>query len=178
MFGRSLATTVGSIGGWVVLLGGVVTFFLGWVHSPTSTLAGPWIPFLGTAILALVILFTSRPRLVWWQGRRLFNGIILVVAGALVWALFGNSVITAVGAAVTVFAGVLLPTEGWVFRAIGLRRRLFHRRILLAGPRARGARRRQRLVDSQTPPPLDPGVCFALPESIPSYWKTKCRTAL
>lgn len=126
--GRNLATTLGSIGGYVVLLGGILTFVSAWLRAPTLFLAGPWFPFLATAILALLILFTSRPRLVWWQGRRLFNAFILVVLGALVWLLFGGSIVTTIGAIVTIIAGIILPIEGGLFSALGLRRPWYRRR--------------------------------------------------
>lgn len=128
MVGRNLATTLGSIGGYVVLLGGILTFAAAWVRAPTLSLGGPWFPFLATSILALLILFTSRPRLMWWQGRRLFNAFILVVLGALTWLLFGGSVVTTIGAIVTVVAGILLPIEGDILNVLGLRRPWYRRR--------------------------------------------------
>lgn len=127
MAGRSIATVIGSLGGYLVLLGAVVTLVLSWVHSPTLSLAGPWIPFLATALVALLILFTSRPRLIWWQSRRLFNALVLLVLGVLAWLLSEGSLIVDVGAILVVLAGIVLPVEGELLRALGIRRPWYQR---------------------------------------------------
>lgn len=127
MAGRSVATIIGSIGGYLILLGAVVTFVLTWVYSPTLSIAGPWIPFFASALVALFILFTTRPRLIWWQGRRLFNAVVLLVLGVLAWLLSGGSVIAEVGAILVILAAIVLPVEGELLRALGLRRPWYRR---------------------------------------------------
>lgn len=132
MLGRSVATTIGFIGGILVLLGGLLAFLMGVIRGAAVSGFGPIAGALGAllvaAIFGFLIVFTSRPRFLWWPGRRLFNGVLLVVLGVLTWFLVGGSVLVEVGAILAILAGILLPFEGLIGRPFRSGRRIFHRR--------------------------------------------------
>ncbi len=129
---RSFATTIGFIGGVAVLAGGLlglVTSLLAHVSSPgIESLVGAFFGFIAATVLGLVILWVCRPRWWWWPGRRLVNGVLMIVLGVLAWVVAGGAFLTVLGAIITIVAGVLLPVEGFFLGAFGPRR-FFHRRL-------------------------------------------------
>lgn len=132
MAGRSIALFLGFLGGLTILVGALVGFLLPlgthWATGGTVGLALRLISLFVGGILGLLVLFTSRPRIFWWPGRRLFNGLVLVVLGAMTWVLLGGTLLTTAGAILTVLAGFLLPLEGFFGRGWGHRRSWFRRR--------------------------------------------------
>lgn len=131
---RSVATILGTLGGLAILVGGLLQFVLRWSVSAGSPSAGALVSGLLALLLAGVlgffVLISCRPRLWWWPGRRLFNAVWLIVLGAVAWILLGGSLLTNVGALLTIVAGVVLPFEHLVGRGLGiqggwLRRRRF-----------------------------------------------------
>ncbi len=136
MAARGLAMILGLIGGLLVSIGGLVSLLSASVRSlsgsTTGFLSGPVVSFLVAFVLGLLILWASRPRWWWWPGRRLFNGVLLVVLGVLAWVFAGGSVLTVIGALLTIVAGVVLPLEGFVGAVFG-RGRLFRRRLFRRG---------------------------------------------
>src|SRR5215469_16007685 len=106
---RSVAVVLGTVGGLLVLLGGSIKFWLTWLSAPSLSLDGLGLGLLATLLLGLFILFTARPRWWWWPGRRFFNALVLVVLGALAWWVSDGFVLTALGAVLTIVAGLILP---------------------------------------------------------------------
>ncbi|HEV2316877.1 MAG TPA: hypothetical protein VGV89_04805 [Thermoplasmata archaeon] len=132
MFGRSLATVLGLIGGILVILGGVVEFLMavagGFSGGSFAQVWGVLVPMLLAGTLGLFILLSSRPRIWWWPGRRMFNSIVLIFLGVLAWVLIAGSVLVEFGAVFAILAGVVLPLEGLVAGAFGRGSWLFRRR--------------------------------------------------
>ncbi len=131
MFRRGISSLLGFLGGILVLVGGLVAFVLAAVREVGTRsfglLAGPLLGLLVAAVLGFLIVFTCRPRLLWWPGRRLFNGILLIVWGVLAYLFAAASLLGVVGAVLAVLAGVILPFEGLASGFFG-RRHLFPRR--------------------------------------------------
>lgn len=134
MLGRSVALILGALGGVLILIGGFVAFLLSLGASGltggSAAGHGSWLLLAGTLILGFLVLLTCRPRLFWWPGRRLFNAVILVVLGLVTWVAFGGFAVTAIGALLTVAAGVVLPLEGLLTGTLREAGRLVHRRRL------------------------------------------------
>lgn len=127
----SIASLLGFAGGVCVLLGGLLAFLtaaLGAVGSRSlGLLAGPVFTLVAAAVLGFLILFTCRPRLLWWPGRRLFNGVLLIVWGLLAYLFAAASLLGTIGAVLAIVAGVVLPLEGFASGFFG-RRHLLRRR--------------------------------------------------
>lgn len=131
LFRWSLATTVSLVGGVCIALGGLVEFFrtfVAGVHA--STLGGVFpaaLALTGTLTIGFFVLLTSRPRIIWWPGRRTFNGLLLVLLGILAWVFSGGFILTEVGALLAILGGVLLPFEGLFVGMFGGWRRWLRR---------------------------------------------------
>ena len=133
MPGKSFATILGFVGGLSVVAGGLLRFL---VFTPRAISSGavsplltPLAPLLGAIVLGGLVVWACRPRFWWWPGRRLFNGILLVVLGAAVWILLGASILFLVGGLLAILAGILLPIEGMLLRHARPRRLLARRLV-------------------------------------------------
>ncbi len=133
MPGKSFATILGFVGGLAVVAGGLIRF-LAFVPRAISSASGSGLaialaPLLGAFVLGGLMVWVCRPRIWWWPGRRLFNGILLVVLGAAVWILLGGSILFLVGGLLAILAGIFLPIEG-MFLRVSRPRRLLARRFV------------------------------------------------
>lgn len=133
MTNRSVALVLGFMGGLLILLGGLLRL-LGElpqaVSAPMAMRLLSTLSFvLATVVLGVIVLWVCRPRVWWWPGRRLLNGILLVVMGAVTWLLLGGELLTVLGAVLAVLAGLLLPLEGLVSGGWRPRRSLARRLV-------------------------------------------------
>ena len=133
MPGKSFATILGFIGGLSVVAGGLLRFLAFTPRALSSgagsTLLAALAPLLGAIVLGGLVVWVCRPRFWWWPGRRLFNGILLVVLGAAVWIVLGGSILFLVGGLLAILAGIFLPIEGLFLRHVRPRRLLTRRLV-------------------------------------------------
>jgi hypothetical protein len=109
---NSLARTLGFLGGILVLLGSVVTFFAGVLFAALDRSLREGVNQTGLAfeqaVIAILILF-----FVAWSGTRgrdttVAAGVVLIVLSVLVMVLLTGGVLVLIGAILTLIAGLLL----------------------------------------------------------------------
>lgn len=115
MVQRSVVSILATLGGILVVLGGILGFLL----SLGPGMFGPRLDgaasslVLGTVavILGLIILFYSGFSHVQGIARGATGAIILIVLGVLSWVVVGQWVLVALGSFLTVLAGLVLVIE-------------------------------------------------------------------
>jgi hypothetical protein len=112
---RSIVSILATLGGVLVVLGGILGFLLSLgpdMYGPR--LGGPASGLILGAlavILGLVILVYSGFSHVRGSARGMTGGLVLVILGIVAWVVVGEWIVVAVGAFLTVAAGILLLFE-------------------------------------------------------------------
>lgn len=118
MVQRSLVTVLAVLGAILIILGGILGFLLSFgpvgmgdrFGADSSALVYGFI----AVILGLLILVFSGYTHYRGAVRSLTGGIILIVLGAVTWAIVGGWVLVAIGAVLAILAGLLLAFEAMV----------------------------------------------------------------
>jgi hypothetical protein len=111
MVQRSWVTILAALGGFLVLLGGLLGLLLGYGRYDYGFRYGP----VDTAVLAVLALILGVVILVssgitHYRGpeRSTTGGVVLVVLGIVSWAIAGELFLVGLGAFLTILAGVIL----------------------------------------------------------------------
>ena len=129
MVGKGVPTAVGFVGGLLVVLGAGSALRralagTGGTFSSTA-LFGPAAVAVFAGVLGLMVLFFSRPRILWWRGRLLFNGLILIVVGAVLLIVVPLGLLIEIGAVLAILAGAIFAIESFAPRRSLFRRSWF-----------------------------------------------------
>jgi hypothetical protein len=118
MVQRSVVSLLATLGGILVILGGV----FGFLFSLGPGLFGP--RFDGAAsslvlgivavILGLIILFYSGFTHIQGMSRGITGGVILIVLGAVTWVVVGQWILVAIGSFLVALAGLVLILEAFL----------------------------------------------------------------
>jgi hypothetical protein len=115
MVQRSVVTVLAALGGILVILGGILGFLLSIGSDDFGGRFGMDSGALVYGIIAvvvgmLILLFSGYTH---YRGadRTLVGGIVLIVLGAVGWAVVGGWVLVAIGSVLAVLAGLLLCAE-------------------------------------------------------------------
>lgn len=111
MVQRSLVTLLAALGGILVILGGILGFLLG--LAPNGD--GPRFDQVNLVVLAalavifgFVILVFSGFTHLRGPERNLTGGVVLMILGLVTWVIAGDWLLVALGAFLTVLAGLIL----------------------------------------------------------------------
>jgi|GEM_PF-5719571 len=133
MLGRALATFLGFVGGALVALAGFVTFLGGLLRTGVGTgsaeLASSLVLGFVAIVLGVVMVIVSRPRLLWWRGRSLTTGVLLIVLAVATWVIIGGGLLMVLGVLLAVIAGLIFVVEEFTHRSLFSRLGFGRRRI-------------------------------------------------
>jgi cation transport ATPase len=115
MVQRSLVSLLATLGGILVILGGILGFLLsigpGMFGPHVDGGVGGLVLGVVAGILGLVILFYSGFTHIQGIRRGASGGLILIVLGIVTWVVVGQWVLVSLGAFLTLLAGVVLLIE-------------------------------------------------------------------
>jgi hypothetical protein len=108
---RSLATFLATLGGILVIVGGILGFLLSYGpygYGPRFGLANVAVLAAVAVVLGLVILVYSSYSHLQGAHQNMTSGVALLVLGLVTWVIAGAWLLVAVGSFLTVMAGVVL----------------------------------------------------------------------
>jgi len=115
MVQRSLVSVLATLGGILVILGGILGFLLSFgpgMYGPHLDGAASSLVLGAVAVIVgLLILFYSGFTHIQGLARGATGGVILIVLGIVAWVVVGGWVLVALGSFLAVLAGVVLLVE-------------------------------------------------------------------
>jgi hypothetical protein len=122
LFGRAIATLLGVLGGLLVALSGLTSFIGSLLRSGatmgSSALTSSLLPALVAIVLGAVLMILARPRILWWRGRSLTTGILLIVIAVASWVILGGGLVLVLGVLLAVIAGLIFAVEELTHRSL------------------------------------------------------------
>jgi hypothetical protein len=115
MVQRSLVTVLAALGALLIVLGGIFGFLLslgrGMYGGPFMGSSGAFAYGFIAVVLGLVILVFSGYTHFQGATSPLTGGLILIVLGAITWAVVGGWLLVAVGSLLAILAGIILTAN-------------------------------------------------------------------
>ncbi|MCI4331078.1 MAG: hypothetical protein L3K19_04445 [Thermoplasmata archaeon] len=115
MVQRSLVAVLAALGAILIILGGILGFLLsfgpGRFGGRFGSDGGAFVYGIVAVVLGLIILLCSGYTHYRGVNSSLVGGIVLIVLGAVTWAVVGDWVLVAIGAVLVVLAGLVLAAE-------------------------------------------------------------------
>jgi hypothetical protein len=111
MVQRSLVTVLAALGGFLVVLGGVLGFLLSfgpYGYGPRFGVANLVVIAALAVIFGIVIVIYSGITHLRSPERSLTDGLVLMVLGIVTWVIAGEWLLVSLGSFLTVLAGVVL----------------------------------------------------------------------
>lgn len=123
MVQRSVVTFLAAAGAVLIIFGGILGFLLsfgpgGFGGRPGAASAAPLYGIVAVVLGLIILVFSGYTH---YQGveRTLTGGVILIVMGAVSWAIVGGWLLVSLGSLLTILAGLLLGIEAVVARPSG-----------------------------------------------------------
>lgn len=112
---RNAVALLGLVGGGLIILGGILAFFLGLVYGAMGGGVGVFLGGVLDAIAAVVIGFLVLVAAGYthyrWAAGGVVGAIVLLALGVVAWAVIGANLLILVGAVLTIIAGIILLVQ-------------------------------------------------------------------